>query len=295
MNPDYRIRMLEYAVIPEQTTEAAYTGYAYPGETRRFPFSLVLVESPEHTVLVDCGINFASETKRRMADGFGLENCQSPDAVLASVGLSTEDIDTIIPTHAHWDHMGSIEMFPNATVYLQRRELEGWRRLLEGPDSFAALTSAMDPDDIAAIDQVDREGRLVLLDGDVEDLLPGIHIWVEIDGHTHASQMVLIESGIVVGPEGSTDNHIVVGDVAYTLDNLTGVPQFPHFIPNTKWSIGGPYRAMQSYQRILDYVGDDLHRVVIEHDNESWSRYPTDMYFSDLHSAEIRRPAQIQD
>ena len=32
----------------------------------------------------------------------------------------------MLVTHAHFDHLGNVAAFPNATVYIQRREVEKW-------------------------------------------------------------------------------------------------------------------------------------------------------------------------
>lgn len=281
---DFSIWMVEYALVKAQASDAVYSGYARVGETVYMPFTFVVVHGQGKNILIDCGIDFHSEVKQQMATGFGVECWNSPQEALARVGLTVEDIDVIIPTHAHWDHMGSLRVFPNATVYLQRAEREGWQSLLASPREYAALMSAIDPDDIEVLTDLENEERLVLLDGEVRDLLPGIHIWTDLNGHSHASQLVLLESETSEG----TDNYIAIGDVAYSLDNLTGVQEFPHFIPNTKWAIGGAYSTMQSYERILRYVGDGLHRILIEHDGKMWGRHPTVRFPDGLHVAEVR-------
>lgn len=281
---DYSIWMIEYAKVQNQVSEAVYSGYARSGETIYFPFSFVLVRGGGRNILIDCGIDFASEAKTSIADGFGVEARRSPAEVLERVGLTPDDIDVVIPTHAHWDHMGALGQFPNATVYIQRGEWEGWRQLLKKSEMFAGLLTAVDSADIDVLTKIQEEGRLVVLDGEVENLLPGIHIWTDLNGHSHASQLVLIEGT----REGKPDNFIVVGDVAYSLDNLTGVPEYPHFIPNTKWAIGGEYSTMLTYERVLSYVGDDLFRVLIEHDYKTWERFPTVEFEDGLHVAEVR-------
>lgn len=277
---DYSIWILEYASAPKQPAEAAFSGYAHLNETMYFAFSFILVQGEGRNILIDCGINFDSVVKQNLATGFNVENWHSPAEVLAEVGLTPEDIDVIIPTHAHWDHMGSLELFPNAHVYLQLEELEGWSQLLEGSDQYLALLSAVDAADISYVQALQSSGRLHLLDGEQDNLFPGIHIWVDYNGHCHASQLISIES--------QTDKYIAIGDIAYTMGNLIGVPEFPHFIPNTKWAIGGAYSTMKMYERILDYSEGHLERILIEHDEGTWNRHPTKLYLNGLHLSEVR-------
>ena len=41
---------------------------------------------------------------------------------LAKLGLSTLDIDYVLSTHAHWDHMQNIDLFSNATMLMHGEE-----------------------------------------------------------------------------------------------------------------------------------------------------------------------------
>src|SRR5262249_18750908 len=49
---------------------------------------------------------------------------------LAERGLRPQDIDTVVLTHAHWDHMLNIDLFTNAEVLVHETE----RRYLQAPD-----------------------------------------------------------------------------------------------------------------------------------------------------------------
>jgi N-acyl homoserine lactone hydrolase len=46
--------------------------------------------------------------------------------VLAEAGVSPADVQHVFLTHAHFDHTGNTDAFPNATFYLQERELSKW-------------------------------------------------------------------------------------------------------------------------------------------------------------------------
>ena len=39
-------------------------------------------------------------------------------------GVKPEEIDLILLTHLHWDHAYHLEKFPNAQIYVSKRELE---------------------------------------------------------------------------------------------------------------------------------------------------------------------------
>ena len=45
-------------------------------------------------------------------------------ASLAEEGLKPEDIDTVIYTHLHYDHVGNADLFPDAVTYVQKAEYD---------------------------------------------------------------------------------------------------------------------------------------------------------------------------
>lgn len=92
-----------------------------------------------------------------------------------------EDITDVIITHAHFDHMGGIRFFPNATFHIRERELSQWIQFMSLPRKFRWLIGATDPADILRRVSLAEQGRLVSLSGDHEDLFPGIDVMLAGD------------------------------------------------------------------------------------------------------------------
>lgn len=67
--------------------------------------------------------------------------------------------------------------------------------------------------------QLAREGRMKGLDGDIEDLFPGIDVRLAKDIHTAASQYVVVPNDGETQSEGA---FIYTGDLVYGHDNLHG-------------------------------------------------------------------------
>src|SRR2546429_9668651 len=92
---------------------------------RKMPYGYVVIKGQGRTAMIDVGYNHAAYGEV-LANSYGVRNWQPPQAVLAECGVSPGDVSTIFITHAHFDHMGNLEQFPNATFYIQERELSQW-------------------------------------------------------------------------------------------------------------------------------------------------------------------------
>ena len=79
------------------------------------------IEGTVKKVLVDTGGDVDYMTKAR---GVPSEEIQTIDSGLSKLGLSFDDIDLIILTHLHHDHVGYTHRFPKARFLVQRDELE---------------------------------------------------------------------------------------------------------------------------------------------------------------------------
>ena len=93
------------------------------------PFNLgsFLVRGDGHTVLIDTGYGVFARTLPHRGAGQLLDR-------IRELGVALEDIDIVIHTHLHPDHVGwdidedrgGALTFPNATVYASRLDLDYW-------------------------------------------------------------------------------------------------------------------------------------------------------------------------
>ena len=108
--------------------------------------------------------------------------------------------------------MGATDDFPHATFYVQERELSKWVWAMSLGRRFRWLMGATDPGDILRAVDLARQGRLVCVDGDMEDVLPGIDLHAAFDTHTWGSMFVNVR---VDGKQPSKDAYILAGDLIY--------------------------------------------------------------------------------
>ena len=192
---DYSIKVLEIG-YGENVPMSFYLGdFADPEQTVPVhPFSMTLVQGEGRNILIDTGIDTDDPVKQEILKNAGIGHTHSPREILATVGLTPEDIDAVILTHAHFDHAGALECYPNAKFYLQKRELQGWNDYLISDRLTSVGIFSIDNEDIMRLNRLKENGRLELLDGDVVDLFPDISVSAAAFGHTFCMQIVQIET-----------------------------------------------------------------------------------------------------
>ena len=117
----------------------------------------------------------------------------------------------MVTSHSHLDHVGNIEMFPNAIHVLQKKELyQGW-----WPEKFQGRTS---PGTFVMADLDNaREFNYLELDGDYDLFGDGSVLILSTPGHTlgHQSIKVKLASGGTI---------IISQDAIWMQENLDGHP-----------------------------------------------------------------------
>lgn len=71
-----------------------------------------------------CGVTLIRGSRNILVDVAQVGRRDLLVSELKRRNLEPENIDAVVLTHAHWDHMLNIDLFPNAQVYLHPRERE---------------------------------------------------------------------------------------------------------------------------------------------------------------------------
>jgi glyoxylase-like metal-dependent hydrolase (beta-lactamase superfamily II) len=148
------------------------------------PIYVWLVTDDKTHILVDGGMpDIAEVTRRVRVDGNGGGHAALRKA-LGTVGVTPEQIKTVVVTHLHYDHGSNLDLFPDACVVLQRDELAHavdpvpTQRLFYFKEAVISLLGRR------------RPTRLRLIDGDME-LVKGIDL-LKVPGHTPGMQVPIV-------------------------------------------------------------------------------------------------------
>src|SRR5262245_53710667 len=175
-----------------------------------FSFHSFIVKTERHTILIDSCLG--NEKERPMRPQF--HRLRTPYlADLARAGVKIEEVDYVMCTHLHWDHVGWntrlengrwVPTFPNARYIMARREFEHWQAVQQrGEDSPHRLAFE------DSVLPVVRTGQSVLVDDDYA-LEEGrsSSLWFEsAPGHTPGN--------VVIHARSRDDRAVFMGDVVH--------------------------------------------------------------------------------
>jgi glyoxylase-like metal-dependent hydrolase (beta-lactamase superfamily II) len=180
----------------------ATVGEAFPASDSDapwvLPFNCVLVRTDDATALIDTGIGpkpraFVPEPEGRLLHE------------LARHGVVPEDVDVVVHTHLHVDHVGWDGSFPNARYVVHE---DDWAFFMSA-ESLAArahLREKVEP--LANVERVTGETEVV----------PGVEL-VPTPGHTPGHMSVRIGSTVVLGDVVVHELQVADPDLVYVSDH----------------------------------------------------------------------------
>jgi len=109
-----------------------------------------------------------------------------------------------------------------------------------------------------------RQGRLVSVDGDRQDVLPGIDLHADYNSHTWGSQWIKVRNDLTAA---SKNNLVLAGDLVYTYENLRGDdPNDPWYIP-IGFANGSQTNLLMTTEAMVKAVDGDITRVIPVHED----------------------------
>jgi glyoxylase-like metal-dependent hydrolase (beta-lactamase superfamily II) len=242
----YEVYAIRYGEIGKASAIGSVIG-ATESDTIDVAYMIWLLKKPDgKKILVDAG--FIDSTKK-------CPNYIRPDSALLSINISPQDISDIILTHPHNDHIGGINLFPNARIWMNQDDFDyfigaAWEK--DG-DSIG-----LNRTDVTNLHRIKSQGRLKLLKGDDIEFMPGIKAYT---GSRHTFENFYL----VVNSNSEKNKVLVASDAVWFYLNLE--KELPASICFDSVAY---VNAMKRMKTLIN--NPDL--ILPGHDNQVFSRFP---------------------
>jgi glyoxylase-like metal-dependent hydrolase (beta-lactamase superfamily II) len=161
-----------------------YGRYGLPDGDLDMDYNFWVLRRGDEIMLLDTGYDIPKK------DWLGEISVTPTPKGLEILGIDPKDVTLVITSHFHYDHIGYLGLFENATVVSGQREWDYWigkKRANELEGEFATA------DDLEPVERAQAEGRLRLISEPTEDV-PGITVY-PIGGHCPGELLTRIETG----------------------------------------------------------------------------------------------------
>lgn len=247
--PEYSIDAIRYADSPHDPVADLVIG-APKDETLDTIYAIWLIRGGGRNILFDSGFHRARWFKE-----WTILNYVQPDKAVLLAGVKPEEITDVVISHAHWDHLGGIDLFPKATVWIQREE---YRYYTADAWQHGGDHDGIDPEDVQELVRLNTAGRLRLIEGDDVELFPGIRAYTG-GRHTFASQYLRVEGH---------PPFVLASDNVYLYRNMI------EHKPSATFSESDYPANLTNQKRMIELAGS-VDRVIPGHDALQTQKYPT--------------------
>ncbi|HVH71448.1 MAG TPA: N-acyl homoserine lactonase family protein [Candidatus Dormibacteraeota bacterium] len=245
--PEYSIQAVRYASAEDEV--AGLVMGAPKGEKINIAMVIWLIRGGGRNILFDSGYHRETFLKY-----FPSTEYLRPDEAVKLAGVQPEEITDIVISHSHWDHLGGIDLFPKATVWIQKEEFRYYTGDAWQP---GGNHGGIDPEDVQQLVKRNTEGRLHMVDGDNVEIFPGIRAYTGAR-HTYASQYLRVEGN---------PPFVLASDNCYLYRNLR------EHKASTAFSEGDQAANIKTQARMIELAGSP-DRVVPGHDLLQFEKFP---------------------
>ena len=246
--PEYTIHAIRYASAEDEV--AGLVMGAPKGEKINIAMVVWLIRGSGRNILFDSGYHRETFLKY-----FPSTEYIRPDEAVKLAGVQPEEITDIVISHSHWDHLGGIDLFPKATVWIQKEEYRYYTGDAWQP---GGNHGGIDPEDVQQLVKLNTERRVRLVDGDNVEIFPGIRAYTGAR-HTFASQYIRVEGN---------PTFVLASDNCYLYRNLA------EHKASATFSEGDQPANIKNQARMIELAGS-ADRVVPGHDMLQFQKFPT--------------------
>lgn len=180
------------------------------------PILMFLIKNKGRNILVDTGPCDPERALKYHGEIIQEDNMIQENA-LKSVGLTPDDIDTVIFTHLHWDHCCRCDIYKNARFVVQKRELQ----FAICPNDVQKAQYEIGFEEIIP-PWIPVLSKMEVVEGDIENYDDNIHL-ITLPGHSPGFMGILVNT--------SKGDYLIAGDTIPLEENWIGDHKLKH-IPN---------------------------------------------------------------
>jgi glyoxylase-like metal-dependent hydrolase (beta-lactamase superfamily II) len=247
--PEYTIEAIRYATVKDFPLSSLVMGAARDQKTD-IAMVVWLIRGGGRTILFDSGFH-----RQKWIDQYHVSDFLAPDEAVKGAGVDPATVTDVVISHAHWDHMGGIDLFPNAMIWIQKAEYEYYSGAAWQP---GGKKGGIDPNDVSELLRRNLRGQVRLINGDNVEILPGITVYTGAR-HTFASQYLRV---------AGEKPYVLASDNCYLYENLRSHRASATFDP------GDQPGNVAAQERMIALAGS-ADRVVPGHDPLQFERFPT--------------------
>lgn len=246
MAEHYEILALKYGEHLNRTRLEGFLNADDHASPMPLDYFVWVVRNDKRTILVDTGFTKAEAGPR------GRKLDHEPRDVLAKIGIDAAKIETVVISHLHYDHAGTLDHFPAAKFHIQDAEVAYATGRCMCEESMRRPFTA---DHVCQLVQRVYSGRVMFHDGDGE-VAPGVTVH-QMPGHSKGLQSVRVMTAN--GPV------LLASDATHFYENIE--QRKPFFITIDVEA------TLRTYDRLAKLAGG-LKSVVPGHDPAVLKRYP---------------------
>ena len=158
-----------------------YEQYDLPDGDLDMDYNFWVIRADESVILMDTGYDIAAR------DWLGEISVTPTPVALDIVDIDPLDVDMVITSHFHYDHIGYLGLFERAEIVAGQKEYDYW---FAKRDANALEGDFTTEENLIPIDRAKREGRLILISEDTE-VFPGITVY-QVGGHCPGELVTLV-------------------------------------------------------------------------------------------------------
>jgi glyoxylase-like metal-dependent hydrolase (beta-lactamase superfamily II) len=236
-------------LVPYGYRERSYNADGSFSPGLMVPVPTWLIEGEDKNILIDTGLGDCDEIMS-MQKSYGIDYIATKDSdedivtALGTKGLTPADIDIVVLTHLHFDHIGNNELFSKARFIVQKDEVP----FLISPPPFATFYYREWQHKLTSISD-----RLDIIEGNYK-LSKTVEL-IKVGGHAAGQMVVMVDT--------------ILGKVCIASDfyyNYTNV--------NRSWPMG-PLWNVQQWIDNDRWIKGNADIIIPNHDYAMLEKYPS--------------------